>query len=331
MHLVDVARERIATTFCRPPASRLLHRFLALILSNARLAGLGLMFGRAAAQLRLPVPEVLRPALDLLRDLPAAKPDPLKRFYPASGTARGRVGLVAGCIQQAIGNEINHASVRLLNRHGFDVDVLYGCCGALRQHLGFHDQALSDVRRNVRTWSEGEPLTAIVVNASGCGTQIKDYRFQLRGDPARREAAAAVSAMTRDIGEFLAGLEPALPLRDEHRGLQVACQVPCSLRHGQRLGGCYPDLLRRSGFEVATPIDDHLCCGSAGTYNLLQPETAGELGDRKAARLIDTGAAAMASGNLGCMLQLASRLPMPVTHAVQLLDWATGGPRPPGI
>jgi glycolate oxidase iron-sulfur subunit len=241
------------------------------------------------------------------------------------------VGLVAGCVQQAIGSEINHASVRLLTRHGFDVEVLNGCCGALRQHLGFQDRALSDARRNVRAWSGGEPLAAIVVNASGCGTQIKDYRFQLRADPACREAAVAVSGMTRDLGEFVASLDPPLPPGDEHRGLRVACQVPCSLRHGQRLGGCYPDLLRRAGFDVATPVDDHLCCGSAGTYNLLQPETARELGDRKAARVIDTGAAVMARGTLGCMLQLGPRLPVPVTHAVQLLDWATGGPRPPGI
>jgi glycolate oxidase iron-sulfur subunit len=331
MHLVDIARERITTAFPRPLAGRLLRGWLALVLSSARLSGLGISLGRVAARLRLPVPDALRPALDLLRDLPAARSEPLKGFYPAAGTARGRVGLVAGCVQQAIGNEINHASVRLLTRHGFDVEVFDGCCGALRQHLGFRDGALNDARRNVRAWSEREPPAAIVVNASGCGTQIKDYRFQLRADPACREAAAAVSGMTRDLGEFVAGLEPPLPLSDEHRGLRVACQVPCSLRHGQRLGGCYPDLLRRAGFEVATPLDDHLCCGSAGTYNLLQPETARELGDRKAARVIDTEAAVMASGNLGCMMQLAPRLPVPVTHAVQLLDWATGGPRPPGV
>jgi len=330
MHLVDTARARIAATFRRPFAEGLLRRVLAFVLSSARLSALALALGRMAARLHLPAPASLHPALDLLRTSPATAQEPLREFHPATGTARGRVGLIAGCVQQALDNEINHASIRLLNRHGFDVEVLNGCCGALRQHLGFASAALGDARRNVRRWLNPESLSAIVVNASGCGTQIKDYRFLLRDDPALRESAAELSAMTRDLGEFLSALD-TLPAGEAHRDLRVACPVPCSLRHGQRLGNCYPDLLRRSGFDVVTPADDHLCCGSAGTYNLLQPDTARELGERKAASIAATGASVMAGGNLGCMAQLAPRLSFPVTHAAQLLDWASGGPRPPGV
>lgn len=330
MHLVDIARERITDTFRRPATTEWLRRILGFVLSSPRMSAVALRVGRIAARLQLPVPAALRPGLDLLEKLPAPAAEPLREFYATEGAARGRVGLVAGCVQQALDNEINHASVRVLNRCGFDVEVLQGCCGALRQHLGFRDAALGHARRNTGTWMARD-LAAIIVNASGCGTQLKDYRFLLREDAALHDQATALSARTRDISEFLAAQALSIPAAGEHRDLHVACQVPCSLRHGQRLGGSYPDLLRRAGFNVTVADDDHLCCGSAGTYNLLQPDTANELGDLKAANIVATGAAVMAGGNLGCMTQLAPRLSMPVTHAVQLLDWATGGPRPPQL
>jgi glycolate oxidase iron-sulfur subunit len=178
---------------------------------------------------------------------------------------------------------------------------------------------------------EERPVDAVIANASGCGTQLKDYRYLLRDDTALREPAAEFSGMVRDIGEFLWGLPiPDLP-GSEGRGLPVACSVPCSLRHGQRLADRYPGLLRRYGFAVKVPDDDHLCCGSAGTYNLLQPENADKLAAMKAANIAATGAVVMAGGNLGCIIQLAPRLSIPATHAVQLLDWVSGGPRPPGL
>jgi glycolate oxidase iron-sulfur subunit len=335
MHLVDIARGRITAAFRRPFGELLLRRMLGWILASRRLAALGIAAGRVAAALHLPLPGALRPALELLRKVPSRRAPALQRFYPASGTARGRVALLAGCVQQALDNEINHATARLLNRLQFDVEVLPdACCGAIHQHLGFRETALRQVRRNLRHWMqrhERTPFAAIVANASGCGTQLKDYRFLLREDPGLRDRAAEFSALVRDAGELLADLEVPGPLRESHLGMPVACQVPCSLRHGQKLAGCYPELLRRYGFTVAVPAEDHLCCGSAGTYNLLEAETAEELGRRKAEHVAATGAALLASGNLGCMAQLAPRVSMPVVHVVQLLDWVSGGPRPPGI
>jgi glycolate oxidase iron-sulfur subunit len=216
---------------------------------------------------------------------------------------------------------------------GFDVDFAAGegCCGALTWHLGRKDEGLASARRNVRVWKREveRGLEAIIVTASGCGTTIKDYGFMLRDEPDFAADAAQVSAAALDIAEFLA--RTGLPQTVPGRALSVAYQSPCSMQHGQQIRQEPIDLLARAGFQVSEPAEAHLCCGSAGTYNLLQPEIAAKLGDRKAARLRQLGADVIATGNIGCAAQLQSRVDAPIVHTVELLDWATGGPCPAAL
>ena len=245
-----------------------------------------------------------------------------------------RVALLPGCAQQVLAPEINEATIRLLTRHGCEVVVApgRGCCGALVHHLGAQAPALAFARANIGAWESLRTtggLDAIVVNASGCGTMVKDYGFLLRADPHEAEAAARVSERARDITEVIAelGLQPsgAIP------PLRVAYHSACSLQHGQRLDRAPRALLAAAGFAVAEVPEGHLCCGSAGTYNLLQPELAAALRERKLANIALTRADLVATGNIGCITQLGGDAPLPVVHTVQLLDWATGGPSPRGL
>jgi glycolate oxidase iron-sulfur subunit len=197
--------------------------------------------------------------------------------------------------------------------------------------MGRQAASLEAARRNVDAWTreiEGEGLDAIVITASGCGTTIKDYGFMLREDPAYAAKAARVSALAKDVSEVLATIE--LPAGDA-RGLTAAYHPACSLQHGQKIVDAPKALLAQAGFTVRTPAEAHLCCGSAGVYNILQPAIAGQLRDRKAAAIAALAPDVIATGNIGCMVQIASGLDTPVVHTVELLDWATGGPLPPAM
>ena len=242
-----------------------------------------------------------------------------------------RVALLPGCVQTVLAPEINAATIRLLNRHGVEVVVPEGslCCGALAHHLGRKDEALASARANITAWTklldEGG-LDAIVINAAGCGTMVKDYGFLLRGDPIFAGQAARISELACDIAELVEkiGLNAATPAQR----LRVAYHSACSLQHGQKIHDLGIDLLTAAGFETVTVPDSHLCCGSAGTYNLLQPDLADELGKRKAVAIESVGSDVIATGNIGCMVQIGRNVRVPVVHTVELLDWATGGPAP---
>ncbi len=245
-----------------------------------------------------------------------------------------RVALLSGCVQSAMDPGINAAAIRLLNRHGVEVVVRdgAGCCGALPHHLGKAERAEVLARAQIEAWSaeiEGEGLDAVVTTTSGCGTTLKDYGFMFRDDAAMAAVAARVSGLARDISELIAeiGMRPAsIPT-----GLTVAYHSACSLQHGQRVRDAPKALLAAAGFEVREPAEGHLCCGSAGTYSLLQPDISARLRDRKVAAIEATGPQLIAAGNLGCMAQIASGTAIPVVHTVELLDWATGGPKPAAL
>ncbi|MBI1732439.1 MAG: glycolate oxidase subunit GlcF [Gammaproteobacteria bacterium] len=332
MHLIDQARPRIARNSGRGRFADAGRGLLAWLLPRAaRMRGL---FPIARKLLELvPLPAGLRPLRELMRTVPTAATESLVERYPATGSRRGTVALLAGCVQQVFGNEINHATVRLINRAGFDVEVLRnGCCGAVAHHLGDRESALRQARENVAHWAGRAPAwQAIIANASGCGTMLKDYAHLLRADAAAGASVTALAPLFRDVCEFLAQ-DGALPAAgDAHRSLKIISHTPCSLRHGQRVIGAPRELLRRAGFTVTDAPDDGICCGSAGTYNLLQPGLAGQLGRNKAAVLEAAGADIVASGNLGCMMQMARFMSLPMVHTVQLLDWAGGGPQPAAI
>ncbi len=337
MHLVDHARHHIERTYRRPWHDRALRRLLAVVLPRpglfrlalagatlARpLAGVvGRWFGaRMGAMLRLAPPR-----------LPAPSPVDRPQIFRAQGPRRARVALMTGCAQQVLAPEINEATVRLLTRHGVDVVVANkaGCCGALVHHMGKSDLAHRQAARNIRAWiaeRDGDGLDAVIINASGCGTTVKDYGFMFRTDPDLAGAAAEVSALAKDVTEFMAeiGLQPA---KSADHATAVAYHSACSMQHGQRILSQPRALLAEAGFQVREIGEGHLCCGSAGTYNIMQPEIAGRLRDRKRANIERTGAPLVATGNIGCIAQLSDPDGPPIVHTVELLDWATGGPAP---
>jgi len=332
MHLVDHARRWIEGHYRRPLAERALRRLLGIVLTRPGLFRWALRGAALAKPLRRHLPRRLRPLLALAPDMvPAASTVERRRLHPAEGERRMRVALLPGCAQQVLMPEINAATIRLLTRHGCDVVVApgSGCCGSLVHHLGQKEAALGFARTNIDAW-EQETLDAIVINASGCGTTVKDYGFMLRDDPAYAAKATRISAIARDVTEILGelGLRPPVGAGG---GRRVAYHSACSMQHGQRLHQQPKALLVAAGFTVLDVAEGHLCCGSAGTYNLLQPELADALRDRKLANIARTDPEIVAAGNIGCITQLAGHLAAPVVHTAELLDWATGGPPPQAL
>ena len=335
MHLVDHGRAWIEKTYERPWLDRQLRRLLALVLPRPglfRLALLGAGFARPLAPL---LPTRLQAMLQLApRHLPSPSPVDKPQVFAAVGPRRKRVALLNGCAQQVIAPGINEATIRLLTRHGCEVVVAAGagCCGALVHHLGKTDASHAAAKANIDAWTreiEGAGLDAIIVNTSGCGTTLKDYGFMLRTDAAYAAKAAAVSALAKDVSEVMAEL--GLGTVEAPTGLTVAYHAACSLQHGQQIRAEPKALLTAAGFTVKEVPEGHLCCGSAGTYNLLQPEIAGELKARKVANILSTAPDLIAAGNIGCITQIASGTGVPIVHTVELLDWATGGPKPVGL
>ena len=332
-HLVDHARRYIEATFTRPLRERLLRRMLALVLPRPGLFRLSLLAARLVRPFAELMPEGLRPMLQLVpRSVPSPSPVDRPQVFPAEGERRRRVALFTGCAQQVLAPAINEATVRLLTRHGCEVVVARGagCCGALAHHIGQEAPALESAHANIAAWTreiEGDGLDAIVINASGCGTQIKDYGFMLRQDSRWAGAAARVSELARDVTELMTELGLGTATR-EGEDLVVAYQSACSMQHGQAIHDEPKALLSAAGYDVRDVPEGHLCCGSAGTYNILQPELATRLKQRKLANIQRVAPDIIASGNIGCMVQLRDGTDVPIVHTVELLDWATGGPRP---
>ncbi len=329
MHLVDLARERIEERTTRPAFDHGFRILLSIILPRPWLFRLCLLGASMIKPFRGLLPKTLTNMITMAPDsVYGASPVDTPQSFPAHGPALKRVALMNGCAQQVLGPEINEATIRLLTRHGCEVIVAEhsGCCGALEHHMGKSDPARKRAKQNIAAWSSIENLDAVVVNASGCGTTLKDYGHMLRDDPEWAAQARTISSLCKDISELLTDMD--LSFSDPGSLPTVAYHSACSMQHGQKLGSGPISLLEKAGFTVVTPQESHLCCGSAGTYNLTQPELAGELGKRKADNLRSTGASVIAAGNIGCQVQIEQHGNLPVVHTVELLDWATGGPKP---
>ena len=334
MHLVDHAREYIQAHYKRPWHDRALRWVLSKILpypGRFRLALLGAKIGRPFAPL---VPDArLRAMLEMApKRIPPVSRNDDPQVFPAEGARRMRVALMTGCAQRALNTDINDATIRVLTRLGAEVVVAEGagCCGALTHHMGQTGESHASAAANIRAWmreKRGAGLDAVVINTSGCGTTVKDYGHMFREDPLAADAAE-VSAMARDVSEVLKELAPAAEAPEP---LRVAYHAACSLQHGQQIKGGPKTLLKKAGFEVVEPADSHLCCGSAGTYNLMQPEISAELKARKVETLEAKAPQVIATGNIGCMMQIGGGTEVPVVHTVELIDWATGGPKPPAL
>ncbi len=346
MHLVDHARSHIEQTHKRPLVERLFRDLLGRILPDpvkvkwalraaALVRPVAGLFPGTLGRLAALAPQKQKHKAVTSQDQKSAGP---QTIYPAEGKRKFRVALLTGCVQPVVAPQINAASIRVLTRHGCEVVVPpgAGCCGALTHHLGQEARATAAAAANILAWMPllaGDGLDAIIVNASGCGNMVKDYGYLFRLDPELADAAMTIASLAKDISEFFSdnfddigasvGMAPP--------SLRVAYQSACSLQHGQKIQHQPVALLRSCGFEVAEPRDPHLCCGSAGTYNILQPDIADRLRDDKITALAATDPQVIASGNVGCMVQLASVAPCPVVHTAELLDWATGGPRPDAL
>ena len=335
MHLVDHARVYIEKTYTRPLGDRLLRAILAAVVPNPSLFRLSLWGARLGRPFRALLPGRLKGMVDMAPDHihgPAAVDRP--QVFRAEGERRKRVVLMTGCAQKVLRPAINEATVRLLTRHGCDVVVVGegGCCGALVQHMGKEEAAGDAARSNIAAWMtevDGEGLDAIVINASGCGTTVKDYGHMLAEDPVWADRAAKIAGLTRDVSEVLCDLEIS-PGKLDHFPV-VAYHSACSMQHGQKLREDPKRLLRAAGFEVREPAEGHLCCGSAGTYNILQPDLAKRLQNRKVINLEEQNPDVIATGNIGCQVQISEGTGIPVVHTVELLDWASGGPKPQGL
>ena len=341
MHLVDHARSYIEQTYRRPWHERALRALLGVVLPRPALFRAALLGARVVKPLARTLPgsgrlaQRVRALLDLAPvSVPSPSASAVPQVHAAQGERRARVALLAGCAQQVLAPEINAATVRALTRIGVEVVVAdgAGCCGALTHHMGQHAAAMTSARANIAAWSreiDGKGLDAVVINASGCGTTVKDYGFMFRSEPEPwRGKAHKISELACDISEFLVRFGYA-PTREAPR-LTVAYHSACSLQHGQQVTAEPKALLRRAGFTVVEPAEPHICCGSAGTYNMLQPGIATRLRERKLANLRATDADLIAAGNIGCITQLGGG-GLPVVHTVELLDWMAGGPMPSAL
>jgi glycolate oxidase iron-sulfur subunit len=331
MHLVDHARAHIEATYKRPLTDRMLRGALARIIPYPMRFRLALLAARLARPFARLLPDARLRAMLAMAPAhlpPVSRNDDPQVFAPIA-PHRMRVALMTGCAQKALNTDINDATIRLLQRLGCEVVVAKGagCCGALTHHMGRTKESHAFAVANIKAWiaeKRAGGLDAIVINTSGCGTTLKDYGHMFRTTPMAGEAAE-IATLAMDVTEVLARLAPAGQAPEP---LRVAYHAACSLQHGQQIKSAPKDLLKAVGFTVVEPADSHLCCGSAGTYNLLQPEISAELKKRKVATILATRPDVIAAGNLGCMMQIGSGASIPVVHTVELLDWATGGPRP---
>ena len=331
MHLVDHARAYIEATYRRPLGERVLRWILARVIPHPtrfRVALLGAKMARPFARF---LPDARLRAMVALapRVVPPVSRNDDPQVFAAKGVRRMRVALLTGCAQKALNTHINDATIRLLTRLGCEVVVAegMGCCGALTHHMGKTGESHASAAANIRAWmaqKRAGGLDAVVINTSGCGTTVKDYGHMFRND-ALAEDAAEVARLACDISELLVRIGPVGKAPEP---LRVAYHAACSLQHGQQIRSAPKDLLKTMGFEVIEPADSHLCCGSAGTYNLLQPRISAELKHRKVATLQAMAPDVIAAGNLGCMMQIGSGTDIRVVHTVELIDWATGGPKP---
>ena len=337
MHLVDHARAHIENTFRRPFFDRSLRGLLAAVLpypGRFRAALVAGVLAKPLAPLFAAVGLASVAAMLRLSRLPAKSSLPRQRVYPPAGRRKGRVALLAGCANKVLKPSINDATIRLLNRLGIEVVIAdgEGCCGSLVHHMGREAQAHAQAKANIDAWiaeMDAGGLDAIIINVSGCGTTVKDYGFMLRTDPAYADKAARISAITKDVCEYLATLR--MPAPAAATGLTVAYHAACSLQHGQKIVRQPRELLSKMGFAVKDVPEGHLCCGSAGTYNIVQSDIARGLRDRKITRIEQLEPDVIAAGNIGCITQIATGTAIPVVHPVELIDWACGGPRPEGV
>ena len=337
MHLVDHARNHIEKTFTRPFFDRLIRSLLSKILPSPTLFRIAGYSARLFYPFRFLFPKKIKNMLRYMpNSFPASKQEN-KEIYPSAGKTYARVALLTGCVQRVISPQINDATIDILNRHGVEVIVpkQVDCCGSLNHHLGKEDLAHKSFINNINSWFnwyEEKNLDAILVTTSGCGTTLKDYGYIFRDHPDKelRKKAKMVSSLAKDVTEYL-GKNIKLNYMKKDKKFKIAYHSACSMQHGQKIHQQPMDLLKKTGNEIVEIPDGHLCCGSAGTYNLLQDEMATELLKRKVSNIDKVKPDFISTGNIGCMTQISSGTKIPIVHTIEILNWYTGGSKPVAI
>ncbi len=337
MHIIDHARNHIERTYQRPWLDKTLRQILSLVLPNTKLFRLMALMVKIAKPISFLMPSKIKNMMALM---PAKFPKPVlknKNVYKPKDKVVARVILLTGCVQKVISPQINESTINILNRHGVEVYVAKeaGCCGSLNHHLGKEDLAKESFIKNINAWydiCQKKPIDAILVNTSGCGTTLKDYGFIFEHHPDKElsKKAKMISEMSKDVTEYL-GKNIKLNFKTSGKTHKIAYHSACSMQHGQKVHQQPLDLLKQSGSEILEIPDGHLCCGSAGTYNLLQGDLAKELLKRKVTNINKIKPDFIAAGNIGCITQISTGTTIPIVHTIELLDWFTGGNQPKEI
>jgi len=337
MHLVDHARNHIEKTFVRPFFDRFIRNLLSKILPSPTLFRMAGYSARLFYPFRFLFPKKIK---NMMKYMPNSFPvsrQENKEIYSPVGKTYARVALLTGCVQRVISPQINDATIDILNRHGVEVIVpkKVDCCGSLNHHLGKEELAHKSFINNINSWFkwyEEKNLDAILVTTSGCGTTLKDYGYIFRDHPDKelRRKAKMVSSLAKDVTEYL-GKNIKLNYVKKDQKFTIAYHSACSMQHGQKIHSQPMDLLKKTGNEIVEIPDGHLCCGSAGTYNLLQDEMAAELLKRKVSNIDKVKPDFISTGNIGCMTQISSGTKIPIVHTIEILNWYTGGEKPTAI
>tara|TARA_B100000965_G_scaffold46392_1_gene34071 strand:+ start:4368 stop:5678 length:1311 start_codon:yes stop_codon:yes gene_type:complete len=334
MHLIDHGRNHVEKTYKRPFLEKLMRNVLSFILPNPGIFKIMIFLTRIIKPLKFIFPKFIKNSLALIPNNFPKKNLKIKKIYsPENKKVVARVALLTGCVQRVISPEINESTIRLLNRHNVEVVVLpeIKCCGSLNHHLGKKDLAHSSFSKNINLWYEEylkNGLDAIISNTSGCGTTLKDYGFIFRNNKDLKKKAKKISELSKDITEYI---DESLNLKfkeEEEKKYKIAYHSPCSMQHGQKVHDQPIGLIKQTGNKVFDIPDGHVCCGSAGTYNILQQKMAKALLEQKIKNIKKIAPDFISTGNIGCMTQISSGTDIPIVHTIEVIDWFTGGPKP---
>jgi len=337
MHLIDHGRSHIEKTYQRPFKVRIIRSLLSKVLSNSTYFRTVGMLIHLVRPFRFFFPKKLSEMINLMPRKFPKKTLSKMRIYPVKNKKKAiaRVALLTGCVQKVISPQINEATIRLLNRHNIEVVVpkQIECCGSLDHHLGKEQSAHSTFKRNISAWYDEyikNGLDAIISNTSGCGTTLKDYGFIFRSDKDLKKKAKKISELTKDITEYLnENVKLNFIEKQKNEGTyKIAYHSACSMQHGQKIHKEPISLIKKTGNQVIDIPDGHLCCGSAGTYNILQNDIANKLLKNKVLNIEKIKPQIISTGNIGCITQIAQGTKIPILHTVEIIDWYTGGPKP---
>ena len=333
MHLIDHGRKYIEKNYERPFFDRIIRNFLSIILPDSKLFKLSIFLAKLVKPLNFLFPLRIKSMIDLMPTSFPKKVLKTKEIYKTKNKKKiARVALLTGCVQKEISPQINESTIRILNRHGVEVIVpkKVRCCGSLNHHLGKNDDAHQDFINNINVWYDEYlkgNLDAILSNTSGCGTTMKDYGFIFRDNKKMKKKAKKISELTKDVSEYLSE-NLNLKFKNKEKKFRIAYHSACSMQHGQKIHSQPINLLEKTKNEVLEIPEGHICCGSAGTYNILQAKIANQLLKNKIKNIESLNPQIISTGNIGCITQISHGTDIPILHTIELLDWYTGGPKP---